>query len=100
MCPFFPVKEFLSQIIYEIIHIRPAGTFSIHSKMEMSSIQEYFQPKICRKIKIFSLSQRNNIPIKNKECSAKRFLFQARLKVARGVLLPFKTNLKAFENFA
>ena len=25
MGPFFPVKEFLSQIIYEIIHIRPAG---------------------------------------------------------------------------
>ena len=23
--PFFPVKEFLSQIIYEINHIRPAG---------------------------------------------------------------------------
>ena len=25
MGPFFPVKEFLSQIIYEINHIRPAG---------------------------------------------------------------------------
>ena len=25
MGPFFPVKEFLSQIIYDINHIRPAG---------------------------------------------------------------------------
>ena len=25
MGPFFPVKEFLPQIIYEINHIRPAG---------------------------------------------------------------------------
>ena len=31
-------------------------------------IQEYFQPKIGRKIRIFSLGRKNNILIKKKEC--------------------------------
>ena len=32
-------------------------------------IQEYFQPKIGRKIRIFSLGRKNNLLIKNKECT-------------------------------
>ena len=32
-------------------------------------IQEYFQPKIGRKIRIFSLGRKNNILIKKKECT-------------------------------
>ena len=31
-------------------------------------LQGYFQPKIGRKIGIFSLGRKNNIPIKKKEC--------------------------------
>ena len=31
-------------------------------------IREYFQPKIGRKIRIFSLGRKNNILIKKKEC--------------------------------
>ena len=33
-------------------------------------IQEYFQPEIGRKIRIFSLGWKNNILIKKKECIA------------------------------
>ena len=32
-------------------------------------IQEYFQPKIGRKIRIFSLGRKNNTLIKKKECN-------------------------------
>ena len=32
-------------------------------------ILEYFQPKIGRRIRIFSLDRKNNILIKKKECS-------------------------------
>ena len=32
-------------------------------------IQEYFQPKIGRKIRIFSLGWKNNILLKKKECT-------------------------------
>ena len=35
-------------------------------------IQEYFQPKIGRKIRIFSLGRKNNILIKKKECKIKK----------------------------
>ena len=33
-------------------------------------IQEYLQPKVGRKIRIFSMGQKNNILIKRKECMA------------------------------
>jgi len=33
---------------------------------DLRKIQEYFQPKIGRKIRIFSLSRKNNILIKKK----------------------------------
>ena len=42
----------------------------IHSKTEMSThaiTQEYFQPNISRKIRIFSLGRKNNILIEKKK---------------------------------
>ena len=41
----------------------------IHSTTKMfKRIQEYFQPKIGRKIRIFSLGRKSNLLIKRKEC--------------------------------
>ena len=36
--------------------------------LQLRILQEYFQPKIGRKIGIFSLGQKNNILIKKREC--------------------------------
>ena len=43
MGPFFPVKEFLSQIIYEIYHIGPAGISNeliLAGKLQLKKLQK------------------------------------------------------------
>jgi len=66
--------------------------YYIQHKNNLTIIQEYFQPKIGRKIRIFSLGQKNNILIKKKkkgrekECTATR-RFSERIQFEYSLLL-------------
>ena len=56
-------------------------------------IQEYFQPKIGTRIRIFSLDRKNNILIKKKECKLKSYICFAFTHFQRTKLYYFRQNL-------
>ena len=69
-----------------------------------NTIQEYFQPKISRKIRIFSLGRKNNILIKKKECGPKSLTLLAAEKLEQSIRRPavksVRDKIKNFEEKA